>query len=129
MHRKQQHMLLITEPQELRAKQRPTCEIKGSACRICRDPFNLCRLFLIIERAQVGNGKRVSERCNSLCRTAVQRVKSSAQGFVPPHNLLKCLLERCYIEWAMQTNAGEEVISRAFRLHPVQEPETFLREG
>ena len=67
-------------------------------------------------------------RCDYLNGFAVSDIERSPQSFVTPNDLAERFLQRDGIEFSLQQDGVQKIVSRIARLELVEEPESLLRK-
>ncbi len=130
MHVHQQHVVVVGEPHQAAADQRPARQVEGdprlvAAQRLQRGlAIGLAAEIVLAQRETAGRA------IDELHRLAVRAGRETgAQPFVAGQHQVQRALQRGLFERAAQAQADQGVISLAAAVELGQEPQPLLREG
>src|SRR5689334_17194833 len=122
-------VLLRAEAQQARTHQWTTTQIERLSRLFTRATAHFCLALLLGKLAQILQ-RQAKRNCflNHLYRTSIFGDKSSAQYFVPAHDLVECLFEGSDVEATAYAQRERNVVSSRARRELIDEPEALLCE-
>ncbi|EYF04582.1 Hypothetical protein CAP_4402 [Chondromyces apiculatus DSM 436] len=122
VHRREQHVLPLRHPQKRGPEERPSGEIERSPSLLVDQPGDVGRLHLLDEQGPRGL------RGDGLVRLPIAGRERGPQRFVPPHQPAQAAREGVHVERPGEAHGRGDVVERAVRLQPIEEPQSFLSE-
>ena len=129
MHREDQHMLVLREAKQLRAKKRPVLKIERSRGFGLRDPADFGGLRIGGERVEFDEGQcDLQLRRDALNGLTILLHERSTQAFVTLQEGIQSSFERPNIERPAQAHGYRNIIGGLSGVELFEEPQAFLRE-
>ncbi len=130
VHGEQHHVLVVGQPQQPGAQQRPARQVEGERRLAVHQPRDLHVALRLRQRRQVRHrdGHRAG-RQRGRHDAVVARAEHGAQHLVAAHHLGQGALQRGHVQRAADAHCLRDVVGGAPRLQLVDEPEPLLREG
>ena len=93
VHGQQQNVIVRCEPQQVRANQRPSCQIEGPLRFGDANPARFALALRLRDRCEIlGTSLIVQRGCDHLHRLPIFYREGSALRFMPPHNFVQIAL-------------------------------------
>src|SRR5437867_2025583 len=103
VHGEQQHMLVVCEPNQPAADQRPLFKVEGGACLDPGETIQLCLRVVMFTKIMFEKNKpAVLDRCDPLARLPIDESEGGAQSLVPGPYPVQSTAQGRAVEIALQ---------------------------
>ena len=124
----QMDVVVVAQPEQAAAQQRPLLEIERLARMLLRDCARLVLPLGLAELTQVDERHpNLEMRLHHLHRLAIDGLEDGPHQLVPPHDLVQAALQRSRVDRRGNAYARMEIVERALRCELVEHPQAALR--
>ena len=130
VHHYDEHVMRCAQPHDRGPVQRPSHQIERLVGLRSRDPTQLGLPGVLRHRRNVHDRKGTGRDCGEMLHEPpAGAVERGAQRFLPRAHIVKGALEGGEVESPLEPESKRDVVDRAVRLEPVDEPEPLLTGG